>query len=371
MWRKLWSLPIDWFLLLIPVVLSITGIITIYTITFVQHGTSLALSQLVYAIIGLIAMTILMFSDYRSLGNVAWFLFMIGILLLIPLLPMFAAKLPFVVKTFGAARWINLKVFELQPAEVCKILMGIVAAKFLSTRIGGVGPKQLALYLLLSIVPFGLILLQPDLGTASVLLAIFAGLFLAAKPSWRMIAVVLIVFVVGVPIMWSHLKPYQRKRVEIFINPNIDPQGEGYNVRQALIAVGSGGLKGRGFGEGSQTVLNFLPVPHADFIFAGFAEATGFVGSVILLVLYLLLIERSIAVARVAADPFGQLLAISIAIKFFFQSAVHIGMNMALLPVTGIPLPFMSYGGTAMIIDFACIGILQSIYIRNKKIVFH
>ncbi|MEX0594761.1 MAG: FtsW/RodA/SpoVE family cell cycle protein, partial [Patescibacteria group bacterium] len=182
-----------------------------------------------------------------------------------------------------------------------------------------------------------------------------------------------IAMVIGLGLLLSNLhnlQPYQQQRIETFLNPASDPLGEGYNVIQSLIAVGSGGLSGQGFGQGSQTVLNFLPVPHADFIYAGYAEATGFIGSSILLILYVILVFRAITIARDSTDPFGQLLALGIATKFFFQTAVHIGMNVGLLPVTGIPLPFMSYGGTALIVDMALIGILESIAIRHKKIVF-
>ena len=170
--------------------------------------------------------------------------------------------------------------------------------------------------------------------------------------------------------MYVNLQGYQKSRIETFLNPASDPLGEGYNVQQSLIAVGSGGLTGRGFGQGSQTVLNFLPVPHADFIYAGYAEATGFIGSSVLLLLYVVLVFRALSIARDSNDPFGQLIAIGIATKFFFQVTIHLGMNVGLLPVTGIPLPFMSYGGTALIIDMALIGVLESIAIRHKKVVF-
>lgn len=368
--RKLFSLPIDWFALLIPLLLLLTGIVTIYTITFAQHHAALALNQLLYAVIGLIFLLIFMFSDYRTIGSVSSTLFIIGLLLLVPLLPMWASHLPFVLKVFGAHRWLTLGIFQVQPAEVFKLIAILFGAKFLSTRIGHVSWRAAALYILLAVVSFGLVLAQPDLGTAGCLLTVFLVMFLAAKPSWKTLAVILALFVIAVPLAWGHLKPYQKSRVSTFLNPASDPEGQGYNVRQALIAVGSGGLIGRGFGQGSQTVLNFLPVPHADFIFAGYAEATGFVGSMILLGLYAFLILRVLAIARESTDPFGQLVAIGIATKLLFQVTVHIGINVGLLPVTGIPLPFMSYGGTAIIVDLAAIGILESIHIRHKKFVF-
>lgn len=368
--KKFFSLPIDWFTLLIPLLLLLTGIVTIYTITFAAHHASLALTQLMYGVIGLVFLVIFMFSDYRAIGSVSSTLFIFGILLLLPLLPIWASKLPFVLKVFGAHRWLTFGFFQFQPAEIFKLIAVLFGAKFLSWRIGQLSWRAATAYIVLAVLSFALVLAQPDLGTAGGLLAVFVAMFFAAKPNWRILAVIAALFIIAIPIGWGSLKPYQKSRVATFLNPASDPSGEGYNVRQALIAVGSGGLTGRGFGQGSQTVLNFLPVPHADFIFAGLAEATGFIGSMVLIGLYAFLILRALAIARESTDPFGQLVAIGIAAKFFFQVAVHISINIGLLPVTGIPLPFMSYGGTAIIVDLAAIGILESIHIRHKKFVF-
>lgn len=368
--RKFLALPIDWFVLLIPLLLTLTGIVTIYTITFTDHHAALALNQTFYAVIGLVLMVTFMFSDYRALGSVSTTLFLLGLLSLLPLLPMWAAKLPFVLKVFGAHRWLTFGIFQVQPAEIFKLIAIIFSAKFLSGRIGKLTWLSTTVYALLAVAGFGLVIVQPDLGTAACLLVIFIVMFIAARPSWKTVVALLIAAAIVVPIGWAHIKPYQKSRVETFLNPASDPEGQGYNVRQALIAVGSGGLSGRGFGQGSQTVLNFLPVPHADFIFAGFAESAGFVGSIVLIAVYTFLIIRIIGIARESLDPFGQLLAVGIATKLFFQIAVHIGINIGMLPVTGIPLPFMSYGGTAMIVDLASIGILESIHIRHKKFVF-
>ena len=172
------------------------------------------------------------------------------------------------------------------------------------------------------------------------------------------------------PVAWHFLKPYQKNRIEAFINPTIDPHGAGYNVSQSKIAVGSGGLWGTGLGKGSQSQLNFLPVAHTDFIFAGTAEATGFVGSLILFSLLFFLILRVINVAQTAKDDFGMYLGIGFGVMLLFQILVNIGMNIGIMPVTGIPLPFVSYGGSAMLSNMAAIGILQSIYARHKKINF-
>lgn len=368
--RRFLSVPIDWFLLGIPIILTTIGIITIYTITYAEYGTALAIDQIIFAVLGLIAMSIFMFSDYRVFGATSKLLYVIGVLSLVPLLPFLAPKLPFVLKIYGAYRWIDLKIFQVQPAEVFKFIAIIGGAKYLAGRIGVLDWRKVIGYLLLAGLPVVLIMMQPDLGTASVILMIFLGMFLVSRPSRTIILVGILLVGISLPLLWSNLQDYQRQRIETFLNPAADPQGEGYNVRQALIAVGSGGLMGRGFGQGSQTTLNFLPVAHADFIFAGFAEATGFIGSAVLILLYVVMLLRIISIARESTDPFGQLVAIGVAVKYAFQMTVHIGMNEGMLPVTGIPLPFMSYGGTALIVDLALIGLLQSIYIRHKKAVF-
>lgn len=368
--RRFLNLPIDWVALIVPIIIVVIGIITIFTITYQEHDYRLAVDQGVFALLGLLAMAYFMFSDYRVLNTYGYAIYAIGVVMLIPLLPSVASSLPFVPEVFGAHRWLDFGFFQLQPSEIFKAVAAIIGAKILAGYIGQVKVKTFLLYLLLAAAPLLMVLMQPDLGTTVVIFVIFFTVFLAAKPSWRTMVFILVALIAAALLVFANLQPYQKNRINTFLNPTTDPLGEGYNVIQSLIAVGSGGLTGRGFGQGSQTVLNFLPVPHADFIYAGYAEATGFVGSSILLFLYVILIFRALAIARESTDPFGQLLAVGIAAKFFFQTFVHIGMNVGLLPVTGIPLPFMSYGGTALIIDMSLVGILQSIAIRHKRIVF-
>jgi len=369
--RRLLNLPIDWFVLIIPILLTAMGIVTIYTITFHQYGSKLAIDQGIFALVAFAGMIVAMLLDYRILRSYYVLLSILGIGLLIPLLPFLAPNIPFVLKIFGAYRWLDFGFFQLQPSEIYKIIGAIGASAILARSVGVMSWRTIILYALYAAIPIGMVIFQPDLGTASVLIVIFLSIFLSAKPSRRVVLGLFISLMILAPVLFFNLQPYQQQRVETFLNPTSDPLGEGYNAQQALIAVGSGGLTGRGFGEGSQTVLNFLPVAHADFIFSGYAEATGFVGSIIAVGLYVLLILRILAVARETDDTFAQLLCVGIAAKFFFQSFVHIGMNIGLLPVTGIPLPFMSYGGTALIIDLLAIGIVQSVALRHKKVLFN
>jgi len=369
MLARLLNSPIDWFVLLITVVLAGTGVITIYTITF-QAAPDLASNQILFGLIGLAVTLTLAVFDYRRLRALSGLIYLVGLLLLIPLLPPLATKLPFTLKIFGAYRWLDLGFFQLQPSEIVKLVAIIFSSALLANYVGRLNWRRTITYIALAIVPVVFVILQPDLGTAAVITASFAVVFFAALPRAKTVLVLVLAAALLAPLAWSNLKPYQRERVQTFLNPTVDPQGQGYNVRQSLIAIGSGGLTGRGFGQGSQTVLNFLPVAHTDFIFAGYAEATGFIGSIVLLMLYVALIYRATIIAREADDNFGQLLAIGIAGKFLFQVGVHMGMNLGLLPVTGIPLPFLSYGGTSLITDFAAVGILLSIHIRHQKISF-
>jgi len=367
MFKRFLLLPVDWITLIIPFILTVTGIITIYTITFAQQKPGLATSQIIFGAIGVVTMVVMMFADYRQLRSYANVLYFLGVAALLLLIPPIAHRVPFALKIFGAYRWINLGFFQLQPGEIFKLIAAVFGAKILTQHVDQINWKKTIVYILLALLPAALILVQPDLGTASVVLVVFAASFLAARPPGRIVGTIFLFFIIAIPLLWSGLHPYQKKRVETLINPASDPQGQGYNVIQSKIAVGSGGLTGRGFGQGSQTVLNFLPVAHTDFVFSGFAEATGFVGSIVLIFLYMLLVYRTLTIASISQDKFGQLLAVAIGAKFLFQVTVHVGMNLGMLPVTGIPLPFMSYGGTSLIGDWIAIGILQSIHIRHSR----
>jgi len=351
------SLNFDWSLYLVPILLAAFGIVVIFSISF-GAKTNIAFDQIIYLILGLaIAVGVSLF-DYRTLKGLYLILYAIGLVLLI--LVIFLGS-----KSFGATRWINLGIFQLQPSEVFKIIAVIFIAKFLSDW-QEFDWKKISLLILAIGLPAVLILKQPDLGTASVIFISTVALLFASPIKKIYLIIVLAIMVALSPIGWHFLKTYQKNRVIAFINPSVDPQGAGYNVNQSKIAIGAGGLWGRGLGKGSQSQLNFLPVAHTDFIFAGAAEATGFVGSTFLLSLLLFLIIRIVTIAKIARDDFGMYLATGIGTIFLFQSLVNIGMNMGIMPVTGIPLPFVSYGGSAMLSNFAAIGILQSIYMKHK-----
>lgn len=353
----------DWSLYLVPLVLWLIGVVTIYSITYLSGKAFLARDQLIWGGIGLILMVVLTFIDYRNLRAFAYPLYFLGILLLLFIL--YYGK-----TVFGATRWFNLGIFQLQPSELFKLFLVIFLARFFGDRSEKIDLFSLIFGLILIALPLYLILRQPDIGTASILLVVTI-IILAALKLKRIYYYGLTVFLfLSLPFFWSIMKGYQKERLFTFFHPLRDPAGSGYNIIQSLIAVGSGGLYGRGLSHSTQSQLQFLPIAHTDFIFAGFAETTGFLGSVLLVLIFLFLIWRIINVALVSKDNFGTFFALGAAVVFLFEVLVNIGMNIGLMPITGIPLPFVSYGGSALLVNFMLIGILESIYLRHKKISF-
>ncbi len=352
---------LDWSLYLVPLLLAILGIVIIFSITFPAKPT-IMISQIIYLVLGIAVAVALTFLDYRVTRVFFFFLYLIliGLLILV---------LFFGTRTFGANRWIDLGFFQLQPSEIGKLIILLFLARFFTEK--EVYQWQ-DIILLLGIVglPVFLILLQPDFGTAMVIFVLLIVLIAFSKISKIILAIILGTVILLAPIGWHFLKDYQKQRIYTFINPAQDPYGSGYNVTQAKITVGSGGLWGQGIGKGTQIQLNFLPVAHTDFIFASTAEAMGFIGSTILIVLLGFLITRIISLARQAKDAFGFYIAIGWGMILLFQVFVNVGMNLGIMPVTGIPLPFVSSGGSQMITNLAAIGILQSIYLRHRRITF-
>ena len=360
-------------LYLIPVLLLSVSVSLIYSLVFSSEDSGLALKQLLIGSVGVVAMIGLSFIDYRSFKNAWWAFYALAMILLI--IVDFFGKVG-----GGAMRWINLGFFQLQPSEVAKLSLIITLAAFFSRNVGKLTWRDYLWSLILFLPPLALILKEPDLGTAIVSFVVYLGVIFAAKPSKiqkvsiiSSLALIFIVFVLAsmnIKPFGGLLHQYQRERVLTFVNPERDPYGQGYNVRQAQIAIGAGGLFGKGLGRGSQSQLEYLPKPQTDFIFAGAGEAFGFLGTGIIIALLLLLVIKIYSVGQISRDNFGILIAAGSASMFLGQSAINIGMNLGLAPVTGIPLPFVSSGGTALITYFIIIGIVQSIYIRHKKLSF-
>ena len=352
----------DLLLLLLTVAIVAAGIATIVSATY-SNDTLLSASavrQLCWALVGLVGMCGMLVFDYRQLERYAYVLYGIGVLLLV-LVPVVGSV------GGGARRWLNLGPASIQPSELMKVGLVIALARLLQTRVGDkpLALRSLGAVVLLLGLPFALIMAQPDLGTALLLGFVAASVLLLAglRLRWVLIAAA----VVGpmlVPI-WSHLKPYQQRRILTFLDPQADPLGAGYHVIQSEIAIGSGGWAGKGYLEGTQNHLNFLPEQHTDFIFSVFAEEWGFLVCCVLLMLYLLIVARGLVIASRAKDNFGMLVAFGMTCIIFWQVFINIGMTSGVLPVVGITLPMFSYGGSSLLAIMMGLGVVMNVSMRR------
>jgi rod shape determining protein RodA len=266
----------------------------------------------------------------------------------------------------GAQRWLELGIFRFQPSEMIKITTPMMIAWYLAEYSLPPKAKQLFVAVILIVIPTLLIAKQPDLGTALLVASSGAGVLFFAGLSWLIIAAIMTIFAALTPIIWHFMHDYQRDRVLTFLNPEADPLGHGYHIIQSKIAIGSGGVYGKGWLGSTQSELDFLPESSTDFIFAVFAEEFGLVGCLGLLALYLLIIVRCLYIASQTQDTYNRLLASSLAFTFFVYVFVNIGMVIGVLPVVGVPLPLISYGGTSIVTLLAGFGILMSIHTHRK-----
>ncbi len=265
----------------------------------------------------------------------------------------------------GSHSWIRIGPMSFQPAEAAKVATVLMLAAFVAERQGfGLTLRSAGIMALIVAAPVGLILLQPDLGSALVFLPLLGVMVFLAGLRWRVIVALILAVVVAVPLLWPHLKPYQKERVLTFFRPERDPQGAGWQVLQSRIAVGSGGLIGKGIGAGSQGQLNFLPDRHTDFIFSVLAEETGFVGVTTALSLYGLLLYSCLQTARAARDRLGLVLSMGVAALLGSQVLINIGVILGLMPTAGIPLPLMSYGGSSLVSNAAALGLVLNVRMR-------
>lgn len=362
----------DWSIVIIVLAICLAGIMTIYSSTRPLPGEdghpNFYLKQTIWVALGIVAMLFVVRMDYSVLGRHSALLYVTGLVLLIVVL--FGGR-----AGMGAQRWISIGPLSFQPSEFFKLFFIIIVARRLSIIHGRIGTAEIIReFFIFAFLPFFLLLKQPDLGTAGIIAALF-GLLVASKGISRKAAsVILVLCIISLPFMggifWEGLKDYQKNRIIAFIDPGIDPAGIGYHINQSKVAIGSGGVFGKGFLKGTQGPFRFLPEKHTDFVFSIFAEEWGFFGSLFLLSLYLALILRGLDTARRAKDPFGRLLAMGITIMFTTYFFLNIGMTMGLLPVVGVPLPFMSYGGTALVSNFIAAGILINIRARRFELFY-
>ncbi|MDC0999602.1 rod shape-determining protein RodA [Methylophilaceae bacterium] len=316
------------------------------------------INQVINIFVGLIIFTILIFTNPRILFSYAPILFLITIFLLI-LVHFFG------VESNGAKRWLTFGVFNLQPSELMKITLPLMIAWLYQRYQNKISLRLHFTAIFLICIPVYLVLLQPDLGT-SIMIALsgFLIIFLAGI-SWRLIISSMIVATLSSPLIWINLHTYQKNRIINMLDPFVDPLGTGYHTIQSMIAIGSGGGFGKGWGEGSQTNLNFLPEANTDFIFAVYSEEFGFFGVTIIFAFFLLLIFRIFILANNMQSTFSKLLTVSLGVSIFSAIFVNIAMISGLVPIVGLPLPFMSYGGTSMVVSLASIGIIMSL--NNHK----
>jgi rod shape determining protein RodA len=353
----------DWMLLSLVLLMSIISVLEIKSATLHTKFHGFGEKQLGFLAFGLLLMFVISLIDYHRLVDIAPWAYGIGVFSLVTVLAVGQ-------KVMGARRWINLGGgVHFQPSEWVKLILILMVARYFWGLIGreltwvDIG-KAFAIVG----IPMALVLKQPDLGTALTYFPVLiAGLFLGGiRP--RQVSILVLVFCVlggGAYLSGKRLKPYQQARITSFIDPGSDPKGAGYQILQSKIAVGSGGLWGKGTNKGTQTQGDFLPIPYTDFIFAAFCEEHGFVGGIGVLLLYFLILTRLIQNAQQASDVPGTFIIMGVVAVILFQILVNIGMVIGLMPVTGIPLPLMSYGGSSILFTFLALGIVMNIRMRR------
>ena len=356
-------LNFDWTLLGLVTLLSGIGLVNIYSAGFSFtdiRQTPLYIKQIQWILIGFTGLAITFFLDYRFICRHAYVIYGISIVLLLIVFTNGYA-------TRGSQRWIAMGGFTFQPSELVKLTVILALAKYFDRhRIGrGYNLKELFIPFLIVMIPFLFILKQPDLGTGLILLILFLSLVFFVGLEWKSLFVAIIGGLIVTPTGWLLLKDYQKERIMTFFSPERDPLGSGYHIIQSMIAAGSGGLFGKGFLKGSQTQLKFLPEQQTVFVFSVFAEEWGFLGGMVLMVLFLLLILWGIKIIIHSKDYLGALVAFGITMLIFSEVFINIGMVLGILPVVGIPLPFLSYGGSSMVVLMMAVGLLMNISVRR------
>jgi len=353
-------------ILVLALIIAGLGVLSIYSSTFQKEGTQwqeIYKRQILWLAIGLVCFFFISKFNYRKLWDANYFIYALAVFFLLLVFGLGVIRL-------GAQRWLRIAWFNFQPSEFAKLAMIIFLARYFSRKSiddtsllsGKFGIfRGIILPLIFVGLPMFLIIEQPDLGSGLMLMLVFVGLLYLTHVRIKYILGLLAALVLPLPFFWHFLHDYQKQRLLVFLNPNIDPLGAGYTVIQSRIAIGSGGFFGRGWLHGSQSQLYFLPESHTDFIFATFSEQWGFLGSVLLVLIYYLIIRQGFVIAQRTQDSFGKLLAYGISLLLALQVFINIAMNMGLAPVVGLPLPLMSYGGSSVLVTFIALGILVNI----------
>jgi rod shape determining protein RodA len=357
----------DWLLFAAMAALAVGSVFFIYSASYRGPGQPMPMfyrQQMVWFAVGLSVALTVMLVDYRVICQWAavWYVGAILMLLLVLVIG---------VKVYGARRWLGVGGMGVQPAELAKlaVILGLAYYLFHRTPDQRRRWKTVLTGLALMGVAFVLILVEPDLGSAMTLVPVAFGMLFVAGVRKKHLALVVLAGLCLTPLAWMHMKKYQRQRLTVFLNPDRDPLGAGWNLNQSLIAVGSGGVTGKGYLQGTQNSLGYLPrtVSPNDFLFSVIGEEKGFVGSACVVGLYAVLLGRGLRIAAGARDRLGMLLATGIVVLLFFHVFVNIGMTIGLMPVTGVPLPLLSYGGSFVLVSMTALGLLQNIWIHRRN----
>jgi rod shape determining protein RodA len=359
----------DPILVLIACALVAYGGLLIYSASLSGHPAIGAghplVKQLAFAVLGLCAMAAVAWADYRVYGHLAIGLYVVAVLMLMGVLVVGNSA-------YGSTRWFNFAGQQIQASEIAKILVIIALARYLADRQNRMNdPRVFLISMAMAALPALLVLAEPDMGTALVFAAVWLGMVAMAGAPTRYIMILLGLSVACLPFAaLLALNSYQLERFKLWINPNQDPLGGGFNIIQAKIGIGSGGIFGKGLTHGTQTQLDFLQTSTTDYIFTVLGEELGLIGAIVLLALFTALLFRGIRAATLSRDQFGRLIATGIVIMILFQVFINIAVNIQLVPVTGIPLPFISQGGSSLVMMFVALGLLEGIVLRHKRLEF-
>ncbi|MCX5911666.1 MAG: rod shape-determining protein RodA [Deltaproteobacteria bacterium] len=352
----------DWPTLVTAGLISALGVLNIYSSTYPhpEGVTPLYLKQVYWLVLGFGVLFLILALDYRTLIRYGYPFYIFCLCLLV--LVMVIGR-----TTSGSQRWLPLGFISFQPSELAKIGLILVMARFFTEKelAQGYGLRDLAIPFLLLALPALLVFKQPDLGTVVLLGFIFLSILIFMGVRSRAWLTLGAACAIAAPIFWFFLKDYQKTRLRVFLDPELDPLKTGYHITQSKIAVGSGGFWGKGFLKGTQSQLHFLPEQHTDFVFSVWAEEWGFVGSFVLLFLLLFLVSRGLKIASNSKDRGGSVLAIGVSAMIFWQAFINIGMVVGIVPVVGVPLPLFSYGGTSLVTTLIGIGILMNVSMRR------
>jgi rod shape determining protein RodA len=350
----------DWQLLALVLVISSIGVLNLYSATFGEAESHLYAKQILWIGIGLALALFITIFDYRVYQDFAYIFYGISLILLMGV---------FMHKSIHpeVSRWIKVGPFFFQPAEIAKVTVILSMAKYFDRfpKREGYQLRELIFPFIILMIPSLMVGKQPDLGTAISLLLIGFSIVLFVKIRWRSLMIMMVGALFILPFMWNFLMPYQKKRILTFFRPGLDPLGSGYHIIQSKIAIGSGGIWGKGFLKGTQCKLHFIPAQHTDFVFSVLAEEWGLIGGLILLGLYLFLIVWGVNISIRSKDRFGAIVSFGVVAMIFWHIIINVGMAVGMMPVVGMPLPFMSYGGSSMLCMMAGIGLLLNISMRR------